>query len=167
MKMNCHNCGASLVLDGYVELLECEYCDTLHLPTWKDEAESILLDQVCDLEPCPKCQKNMCKGRIGQCEMKVCSQCRGMLFEASKLMSLIVYLRKDKGYSMREPEPILPEDLKRRILCPECNEQMNVSPYYGPGNFVIDHCKNCRYVWLDGGELHKSVTVHWNGTLWN
>jgi Zn-finger nucleic acid-binding protein len=32
---------------------------------------------------------------------------------------------------------------------------MNVHPYYGPGNVVIDTCSRCDLVWLDFGELQQ------------
>jgi Zn-finger nucleic acid-binding protein len=32
---------------------------------------------------------------------------------------------------------------------------MDVHPYYGPGNVVIDTCIDCRVLWLDHGELRK------------
>ena len=34
---------------------------------------------------------------------------------------------------------------------------MDVHPYYGPGNIVIDTCSRCDVIWLDFGEL-KQVT---------
>jgi Zn-finger nucleic acid-binding protein len=30
---------------------------------------------------------------------------------------------------------------------------MDVHPYYGPGNVVIDSCSACDLIWLDHGEL--------------
>jgi Zn-finger nucleic acid-binding protein len=30
---------------------------------------------------------------------------------------------------------------------------MDVHPYYGPGNVVIDTCGKCGLVWLDHGEM--------------
>jgi len=32
---------------------------------------------------------------------------------------------------------------------------MDVHPYYGPGNVVIDTCGQCYLVWLDHGELKQ------------
>jgi Zn-finger nucleic acid-binding protein len=32
---------------------------------------------------------------------------------------------------------------------------MDVHPYYGPGNVVIDTCSGCDMVWLDHGELKQ------------
>ena len=32
---------------------------------------------------------------------------------------------------------------------------MDVHPYYGPGNVVIDSCRRCDVIWLDFGELEQ------------
>jgi Zn-finger nucleic acid-binding protein len=32
---------------------------------------------------------------------------------------------------------------------------MEVHPYYGPGNVVMDSCTTCDLVWLDVGELKQ------------
>jgi Zn-finger nucleic acid-binding protein len=32
---------------------------------------------------------------------------------------------------------------------------MDVHPYYGPGNIVIDSCSACDLIWLDHGELQQ------------
>jgi hypothetical protein len=32
---------------------------------------------------------------------------------------------------------------------------MDVHPYYGPGNVVVDTCRKCDLVWLDFGELQQ------------
>jgi hypothetical protein len=32
---------------------------------------------------------------------------------------------------------------------------MEVHPYYGPGNVVIDSCSACDLIWLDHGELKQ------------
>jgi Zn-finger nucleic acid-binding protein len=32
---------------------------------------------------------------------------------------------------------------------------MEVHPYYGPGNIVVDSCVDCGFIWLDHGELTR------------
>ena len=32
---------------------------------------------------------------------------------------------------------------------------MEVHPYYGPGNVIIDSCTTCDFLWLDAGELRQ------------
>jgi Zn-finger nucleic acid-binding protein len=34
---------------------------------------------------------------------------------------------------------------------------MDVHPYGGPGNIVIDNCPHCRLNWLDSGEFFRVV----------
>jgi Zn-finger nucleic acid-binding protein len=34
---------------------------------------------------------------------------------------------------------------------------MDVHPYYGPGNIVIDTCGTCQLLWLDHGELASVI----------
>ena len=41
--------------------------------------------------------------------------------------------------------------------CEQCRSGMDVHPYYGPGNVVIDSCSRCNLIWLDFGEL-KQIT---------
>ena len=37
--------------------------------------------------------------------------------------------------------------------CPACLERFETHPYCGPGNVVIDSCRDCELTWLDHGEL--------------
>jgi Zn-finger nucleic acid-binding protein len=36
---------------------------------------------------------------------------------------------------------------------------MEVHPYYGPGNVVVDSCCHCGLVWLDAGEISMIETA--------
>ena len=82
------------------------------------------------------------------------------------LINIISYCRESSDDTNREPKPIDKLELERAIDCPHCNEQMSAHPYYGPGDFVIDSCGSCLHVWLDNGELGRSSTVKWGGSLW-
>ena len=53
------------------------------------------------------------------------------------------------------PVPLDRRELQRRINCPSCRTPMDVHPYYGPGNIVIDNCSRCDLIWLDHGELKQ------------
>ena len=49
---------------------------------------------------------------------------------------------------------VLPaEEIERKIKCPLCEDIMDVHPYFGPGNVVIDSCVNCHLIWVDNGEI--------------
>jgi Zn-finger nucleic acid-binding protein len=40
------------------------------------------------------------------------------------------------------------------MICPRCNTSLAMSNTHG---IEIDHCPNCRGVWLDRGELEKII----------
>lgn len=166
MKLDCGNCGAILSVDEFLEFLKCDYCSTLHFPSWTTESLSLdLIHDQCE-EHCPICDQCLVNGKIGITEISACNQCHGMLINSKNLLHLIRYLRQDRADSRRKPNPLNDEDLSREIECPKCDISMFANPYYGPGDYVIDYCQNCKYVWLDGGELKKSVTIEWNGSVW-
>jgi len=54
-----------------------------------------------------------------------------------------------------QPAPLEPVELQRHIDCPRCRTVMEVHPYYGPGNTVIDSCRTCGLIWLDQGEMSR------------
>jgi Zn-finger nucleic acid-binding protein len=53
------------------------------------------------------------------------------------------------------PRAIDQREMKRQVRCPSCRQAMDVHPYYGPGNVVIDSCSRCDLIWLDLGELNQ------------
>ena len=69
----------------------------------------------------------------------------------------IVNERRSKrvGLEQESQRAIDPTAYSRRLRCPACEGYMEVHPYYGPGNVVIDSCAECDYVWLDHGELSR------------
>jgi hypothetical protein len=40
------------------------------------------------------------------------------------------------------PVPLDPKELQREVTCPRGRIRMDVHPYYGPGNVVIDTCRH-------------------------
>jgi Zn-finger nucleic acid-binding protein len=55
------------------------------------------------------------------------------------------------------PQPIDRRELERTVACPSCQQVMDLHPYYGPGNVMMDSCPRCDTVWLDFGELRQIV----------
>jgi hypothetical protein len=68
-------------------------------------------------------------------------------------MQVIAERRAERTGPPAKPAPLDPEELERHIDCPTCGATMEVHPYYGPGNVVIDSCARCRLIWLDHGEI--------------
>jgi Zn-finger nucleic acid-binding protein len=86
-----------------------------------------------------------------------CAACRGVLLPRT-IFAQVVHQRRAAA---RGPGsiavPLDPAELRRTVTCPQCRQRMDVHPYYGPGNVIIDTCATCDAVWLDSGELGNIV----------
>jgi Zn-finger nucleic acid-binding protein len=101
---------------------------------------------------CPKCAVALTpkklKGR--QTEVDFCSKCQGIWFDDGELSSAI-------GVPARVLSPS-PNARETAVMCPRCTTPLVVFPY--PGTMtVIDGCRTCRGVWLDGGEFQELSKV--------
>ncbi len=166
MLTNCQNCSAPLTLAAYQDQLRCDYCETLHFPSLREDRRIERLDAEPSSARCPTCATRLSHAQIGRWRFVHCSACRGMLIDGDDLLEIVAYCRREAEPVVREPTPIDPEALSRRIACPDCGETMSAHPYYGPGQFVIDSCGDCRRVWLDAGELMEASEAPWAGSLW-
>jgi Zn-finger nucleic acid-binding protein len=86
-----------------------------------------------------------------------CNSCRGVLIGQEHSRIIIEYRRARASGPPDPPRPLNRADLRRKLHCPRCRRTMQTHPYYGPGNFVIDSCPHCRFVWLDHGELNTAT----------
>lgn len=85
-------------------------------------------------------------------KVECCEDCRGVLIEG-EAFALVVRERRADFRGTSKPVPVDAEQLKVVVDCPSCQRAMEVHPYYGPGNVVIDSCSQCGLVWLDSGEI--------------
>ena len=97
---------------------------------------------------CPKCalplvQKRF-KGRPA--DVDYCQKCQGVWFDDGELSSIIGVPARN----LSAPANARPSALQ----CPRCAKLLVLFPY--PGTMtVIDGCRTCRGVWLDGGEFQE------------
>ncbi len=152
--MNCENCGAPMTLIRDRDFFVCEYCGAFHFPTESPDGVRVLgsLDEAID---CPVCHTPLVLASIDEQKILHCPRCQGVLSAQPTFVRIIDYRRARLEKSATPPRPLDPRDLQRRIDCPRCGLPMDVHPYYGPGNIVIDTCYRCAVVWLDFGELGK------------
>jgi Zn-finger nucleic acid-binding protein len=132
----------------------CPFCSTLHFP----EPLALSADGIVPLgrateTDCPRCGEALSLVALDDVSARYCATCRGILL-ASQDFAQVVQSRRS-GYSGpdAQPRPLAREHLQHRIECPKCGRSMEVHPYYGPGNQIIDSCHPCRLIWLDSGEL--------------
>lgn len=129
----------------------CAYCATYHFPETTDDYVSVLSEPVG--LACPCCHNTLVAASIEGTRVAYCTRCRGILVDRTVFAGVISYLRSRATTPAVTPRPVDLTQLERRLHCPQCNRSMDVNPYYGPGNIVIDACGACQLLWLDHGEL--------------
>ena len=132
----------------------CSYCGTFEFLV-NDSSERLRV--LADLEPptpCPVCAKPLAHAVLEEGHQVLhCRHCRGVLLPRDAFVEVIHRRRAAaKGPGTRSG-PLDPQELHRTVTCPLCRRRMDVHPYYGPGNIVMDTCSSCDAVWLDSGEL--------------
>jgi Zn-finger nucleic acid-binding protein len=94
---------------------------------------------------------------LGAHQILYCTRCRGSLIPAPVFVLVLRDLRAERPDTSAIPHPPDPQELHRRIPCPQCHRAMDAHYYAGPGNIVIDDCASCDLNWLDAGELMAIV----------
>jgi Zn-finger nucleic acid-binding protein len=132
----------------------CNHCGTFHfIETPEVEGVRVLRPHDAAL-PCPLCQATLMRALLDdRSVVDHCQQCRGLLM-ARATFGEAVWRRRARAAGLAAPPlPLDARELERRVTCPSCHARMDVHPYYGPGNVVIDSCSACDLIWLDHGEL--------------
>jgi Zn-finger nucleic acid-binding protein len=110
----------------------------------------------CPLEAnCPTCGSTLVEGLMDDFRVGHCPDCRGVLLAGEDFAAIVRSRRASYRRADATPVPLEPLEFQRRVDCPRCQAPMDVHPYYGPGNTVIDSCRSCGLVWLDQGEITR------------
>jgi Zn-finger nucleic acid-binding protein len=163
--MNCTNCGAPMILVLDQRQFVCEHCSSIYFPLENTDGVRIL-DEASQTD-CPVCKSPLIYGFADWTKILYCQNCRGMLFNQGAFSKVIKYLRAIPSGPPVEIPPMNPEELERRISCPECGRMMSTHPYGGPGNIVVDNCIHCELIWLDHTEFQRVIRApgrdrgHW------
>ena len=135
----------------------CTYCGTFHFIETSGEDAVAVLERP-GTTPCPVCAAPLARALLDNAHpIDYCEQCRGALMPRGVFVDVIDTRRRNATGAPTPPVPLDPRELERRLVCPRCRERMDVHPYYGPGNIVIDSCAGCNVIWLDFGELKQVV----------
>lgn len=153
--MNCQNCAAPLVPVRGQTHFRCEHCGTDQFP---EDVSGTVIDGVTPLDEvtnanCPSCRSTLQAGAIEGARVLFCEACRGMLIGSEEFGSVVQKRKALHAEPKEPPTPLDLSELQRRVPCPRCDRTMDVHPYHGRGNVVIDSCHRCKVVWFDYGEL--------------
>jgi Zn-finger nucleic acid-binding protein len=155
--INCPQCGGIVGAVPGHEHLECRFC---HSMVFSSE-NPLSVDRIAPLgteldSPCPCCRKPLMTGKLDEFPALYCEGCYGVLLRNEHFGAALRQRRaKRASIEGEDPRPIDMKQYERRLNCPSCHGAMEVHPYYGPGNVVIDSCCRCGYLWLDHAELSR------------
>jgi len=159
----CQQCGGAASTVPGREYLQCNYCRSLIFTA----DNPLTIDRITPMgdqldAACPACSQTLCTGEVEGCRVLYCGDCYGLLLKHEDFGTITRVRRgRREGCESVPVSPLNTAEYERKIDCPNCQSTMEVHPYYGPGNVIIDSCSNCHYIWLDHGEL-KTV-VHAEG----
>jgi Zn-finger nucleic acid-binding protein len=139
------------------ESFHCLYCTSVYFPEKNNEGVRVL-GEPAELF-CPVCSIALVHAALAGCRILYCTNCRGMLVRMGLFIELIQTLQANLEGPSTIAKPIVEQDLKRHLVCPQCHQAMDTHPYAGPGNIVIDSCSRCYLNWLDAGELMRIASA--------
>jgi len=133
----------------------CEFCGSFVLPDKTEDGVVVIGGP--GQRSCPVCDQPLVEAAIERKPVEHCTRCGGVLCDRRTFTVIIERLRARQAGPKLEPEPIDRSELERKLTCPGCAQGMELHPYYGPGNVLVDSCDACHVVWLDKGEIATIV----------
>lgn len=155
--LSCSQCGGLVQPLAGTNHLACNFCRSLAFAT----EHPLAVDRITPTETklqttCPCCEVPLTSGKIDDQPAAYCEGCCGILMQKAQFAAAIRQRRARRtAIDNEEPAAIDVRQYDRSLQCPSCGNPMEVHPYYGPGNVVIDSCSRCSLVWLDHGELGR------------
>ena len=158
--MNCRNCGAPMELFERRRHYFCTFCGSFSFIDTPEVAGVRVLERPVPAPNCPRCGAPLVKALLDDAfAVEHCERCRGILLPRAAFAEAVASRRARESGEPARPVPLDPRELERVVVCPSCGSQMDVHPYYGPDNVVIDSCQRCDRIWLDFGELERITTA--------
>jgi Zn-finger nucleic acid-binding protein len=149
--MNCTNCRGGLQQMGNRPYFRCPHCETFHFPNETADGIDVIGEE--SHFDCPICAEPLASAAADGQPVLFCEGCRGFLVNNATFGIIVQKRRSERKPVAASFEPFSPDELHRRIACPNCKRRMDTHPYHAGGNAVIDTCAPCRLVWLDAEEL--------------
>ena len=106
------------------------------------------------MKNCPVCSEDFVQIEYEGEAVLRCPKCRGSVRPGYRL-EIIRHRQLRKTDELKaEAQSEFSHDTKDKIRCPRCHGKMEKRPIDGRyPSLTLDHCRNCDWIWLDGGEL--------------
>jgi len=153
--VSCQKCGGVADAVAGQEYHRCRFCESL-IQLTEVSVDRILPAGVALNSSCPTCARPLQTGLIEGRRVLYCESCFGVVLQHADFCAVVrERAARRAGQEPVAPRPIDPSSFQRQLKCPSCRSVMDVHPYYGPGNIVVDTCADCGLMWLDHGELTR------------
>ena len=151
----CQQCGGVARPVAGRDYLQCDFCRSLVFTSANPLTVDRITPQGGQLDAqCPNCAECLQTGQVEERPALYCGGCFGLLLKNEDFGAIVRQRRARRlGGDSEACKPLDTTQYDRHINCPNCQRRMEVHPYYGPGNIVIDSCQHCEFIWLDHGEL--------------
>ena len=156
--MNCRNCAAPMELFERRRYYFCRYCGTFEFIEGSAGDGIQVLRRRGDGAPCPLCAAPLAQSLLDYAHcVQYCEKCRGILIERPTFALAVPTATRAGNRSWQSASRHRPARIRAPRHLPDLPDAHGRAshPYYGPGNVIIDTCRNCDLVWLDFGELQQ------------
>ncbi len=107
---------------------------------------------------CPRCKIPLLTEHHGDIVLERCEHCGGYWMTPEDLKAVLDLIRLPvQGSATRMGIDLT--DVQEDALCPICDVPLEPFNYAGDSGIILDKCRNCGGIWLDGGDLERVLAV--------
>jgi Zn-finger nucleic acid-binding protein len=139
-------------------VFHCDYCGCYDFSDPNMDGVALLNEE--SSFKCPICGETLVSAAVNQIQIFSCPNCRGNLIPQSMMHPILRRANPPTFITDELLTPLDPSELNRILECVSCHNPMEVYPYGGAGNILIQGCARCGLIWLDFGELSRILSSH-------
>jgi Zn-finger nucleic acid-binding protein len=110
------------------------------------------------MNPCPRCHVPLLAEEYGDIVMEHCERCGGRWMDPEDLKAVLDIIRLPiHGSTVRTGIDLT--DVQENAACPRCGVPMEPFNYASDSGIVLDKCRTCGGLWLDGGDLERVLAA--------
>lgn len=117
------------------------------------------------MSQCPRCRTPLVSDEYEGVPLAACPQCKGQWVDRAGLRAIIDIREKSwdeaalKALERAPMRGVKLDTVREDLPCPSCGGVMEAFHYGGDTGIILDKCRPCGGIWLDGGELEKVQMV--------